>query len=59
MVPPDDISALTRAAQEMLADAEALARSSDAVRAHVEAHFDIEGEARALVALYRRLLDEE
>ncbi|GGH33315.1 mannosyltransferase [Cribrihabitans marinus] len=58
VVPPDDIPALTRAAQEMLADADALARASQAVRAHVEAHFDIEGEAQALVALYRRLLDE-
>lgn len=56
VVPPDDIPALAAATAEMLADRDSLARSGLAARAHVERNFDINGEAQALVALYRQLL---
>ncbi len=56
IVAPGDPGALAAAALEMLSDPESLARAGQAVRAHVEAHFDIEGEARTLVGLYRDLL---
>lgn len=56
VVPPGDIPALAAAAAEMLADRVSLARAGQAARAHVERNFDINGEAQALVALYRRLL---
>ncbi|GAB4540829.1 MAG: glycosyltransferase family 4 protein [Ruegeria sp.] len=56
VVPPGDIPALAAAASEMLADRDSLARAGQAARAHVERNFDINGEAQALVALYRRLL---
>ncbi len=56
VVPPGDIPALAGAAAEMLADRDSLARAGRAARAHVERNFDINGEAQALVALYRRLL---
>ncbi|TMV06939.1 glycosyltransferase family 4 protein [Ruegeria sediminis] len=57
VVPPDDIPALTEAAAEMLGDRDSLLRAGKAVRAHVERHFDIEAEAKALVEVYRALLD--
>ncbi len=56
IVPPGDPGALAQAAFELLSHPEALARSALAVRSHVQAHFDIEGEAKTLVALYRELL---
>ncbi|MGV6805850.1 MAG: glycosyltransferase family 4 protein [Ruegeria sp.] len=56
VVRPDDIPALAGAAAEMLADRDSLAQSGLAARAHVERNFDINGEAQALVALYRQLL---
>ncbi|EEX09131.1 lipopolysaccharide core biosynthesis mannosyltransferase LpsB [Ruegeria lacuscaerulensis ITI-1157] len=56
VVPPGDIPALAAAAAEMLAARDSLARAGQAARAHVERNFDINGEAQALVALYRRLL---
>ncbi|MEX0366789.1 MAG: glycosyltransferase family 4 protein [Ruegeria sp.] len=58
VVPLDDIPALTEAAAEMLRDRDSLAQSGSAARAHVEQHFDIEGEAKALVEVYHALLDQ-
>ncbi|KUJ73262.1 glycosyl transferase family 1 [Ruegeria marisrubri] len=57
VVPPGDVPALTAAAAAMLADRDSLSGAGVAARAHVERHFDIEGEARALVELYQGLLD--
>ncbi len=57
VVAPGDIPALADAAAEMLADRDSLAACGHAARAHVEANFDIDGEARSLVALYKQLLD--
>ncbi len=56
VVAPGDIPALAAAAAEMLADRDSLARAGQSARAHVERNFDINGEAQALVALYRQLL---
>jgi len=42
----------------MLSDRDSLARAGQAVRAHVEQNFDINGEAETLVALYKRLLSD-
>ncbi len=58
VVPPDDIPAMADAAAEMLNDRDSLARSGQAARAHVEQNLDINGEARTLVDLYERLLNE-
>ncbi|MGI9370613.1 MAG: glycosyltransferase family 4 protein [Ruegeria sp.] len=58
VVPPGDIPALADAAAEMLQDRDSLAQSGQAARTHVEQNFDINGEARTLVALYERLLTE-
>ncbi|SLN44377.1 glycosyltransferase family 4 protein [Ruegeria meonggei] len=56
VVEPGDIPALADAAADMLSDPDSLARSGNAVRAHVEQNFDINREAKTLVALYERLL---
>lgn len=58
IVTPGDIPALAEAAADMLSDRDSLARAGQAVRAHVEQNFDINGEAETLVALYQRLLSD-
>ncbi|MFD2738568.1 glycosyltransferase family 4 protein [Sulfitobacter aestuarii] len=59
LVPPDDIKALAGAVDAALSDAPRLARWRDRARDHVERNFSIATEAAALVALYRRLLNDE
>lgn len=56
LVPPANPAALAAALQGLLADPSRLAAMSQAARAHVAEHFAIEGEAAALIALYRKLL---
>lgn len=56
LVPPDDIAAMTRAADALLSDPDALTRMGDAARTHVLTHFRIEDEAKALIEIYRALL---
>ena len=56
VVEPGDIPALADAAADMLSDRDSLTRSGTAARSHVEQNFDINGEAKTLVALYERLL---
>lgn len=56
LIPPGDADALTEAVARWLDDPEARAEAGRAARAHVAARHGIEGEAQALVALYRRLL---
>lgn len=58
VVAPDDIPALADAAAEMLEDRDSLSQSGLAARAHVEQNFDINSEAKTLVALYERLLND-
>lgn len=56
LIPPGDATALTQALAHWLDDAPARAEAGRAAAAHVRANHAIEGEAEALVALYRRLL---
>lgn len=56
LIPPGDATAMQAAASEVLSDAAALHRMKDAARARALHSFSIEGEAAALVAIYRRLL---
>jgi len=56
LVPPDDTDALTEATRRWLAEPERLAQAGRDARAHVLANHRIEGEAEALVAIYRELL---
>ena len=56
LVAPDDIPAMTRAADSLLADRAALAALGRAARAQALSRFRIEDEAAALVAIYRDLL---
>ena len=56
LVPPDDGDALTEALRHWLDDDAVRVAASEAARAHVTAHHAIEGEARALVAIYHDLL---
>ncbi len=57
VVEPGDIQALVDAAGEMLNNRDSLRQSGKAARAHVEANFDINGEAQTLVTLYKQLLN--
>ncbi|MEM6939854.1 MAG: glycosyltransferase family 4 protein [Pseudomonadota bacterium] len=57
LVPPDDIEALGAAVAAALAPAGPLMDWRQAARPHVTAHFRIDREAEALIALYRRLLN--
>ncbi|WP_171208496.1 MULTISPECIES: glycosyltransferase family 4 protein [unclassified Ruegeria] len=58
IVEPGNISEMTNATAEMLENRDSLALSGQASRAHVEENFDINGEAKTLVALYQTLLGE-
>ncbi len=58
LIPPNDIPALAAAIEPFLDDTALRTRMAEAARPHVLENFRIEGEARALVALYRRLLAE-
>lgn len=57
LVKAGDVQALTDAAGDLLADPGRLRAMRDAARAHVAQNFTLQGEAEALVALYRGLLD--
>ncbi|AXC49285.1 glycosyltransferase family 1 protein [Paracoccus suum] len=56
LVPADDATALTAALQRWLDDPGARAEAGRAARGHVAANHGIEAEARAITAVYRRLL---
>ena len=56
LVAPDDLAALTEALRHWLDDDAARQAAGRAARAHVTANHAIEGEARALVAIYHDLL---
>ena len=56
LVPPDDAPALTAALERWLDDEAGRAAAGRAARAHVAARHAIEGEARAIAAVYERLL---
>lgn len=58
LVPRDDARALAAALDRWISDDAARCAAGTAARAHVEASHAIEGEARAIVAVYRRLLEE-
>ncbi|WP_171240399.1 glycosyltransferase family 4 protein [Ruegeria sp. HKCCA5491] len=58
IIPPGDIPAMVDASAQMLKNHDSLTQSGRAARAHVEQNFDINGEAKTLVALYERLLTE-
>lgn len=57
LVPAGDGAALAAALGDWLADPERLAVAGQRARAHVLEHHRIEGEAEALVAIYRAMLD--
>ena len=56
LVPPGDIAAMGEAAANLLDAAQMRRAQAAAARHHAEARFRIEGEAAALVAVYRQLL---
>ena len=56
LVARDDVDALTAALAQWLDDDDARAAAGQAARAHVARNHAIEGEARAIVDVYRRLL---
>jgi mannosyltransferase len=55
-VPPDDAAALTQALEAWVDNPARLAAGGLAARAHILANHQIEGEARALVSIYRDML---
>ncbi|MBB1497951.1 glycosyltransferase family 4 protein [Paracoccus sp. MC1862] len=57
LVPREDAEALAAALERWLSDDAGREAAGRAARAHVEANHAIEGEARAIVAVYRRLLE--
>lgn len=59
LVEPGDAEALTKACADMLENRDTLTEAGHAARRHVETHFAIENEARALVEVYQGLLDAE
>ena len=56
LVEPDDSAALASAAAKFLDDPRRLAAAKMAARSRAETDFRIEGEAVALVAIYREML---
>ena len=56
LVPRDDPDALTAALAHWLDDDAARQAAGSKARAHVQANHAIEGEARAIVEVYRKLL---
>ena len=57
LIPPGEVAPMATAVAALLDDEAERARQSAAARAHVERNFRIEGEATALNAVYRRLLE--
>ncbi|MEM7089500.1 MAG: glycosyltransferase family 4 protein [Pseudomonadota bacterium] len=57
LVAKDNAAALAEALNEMLSDPDRLTTAGHAARAHVEQDFRIDGEAKAIVRVYRSLLD--
>lgn len=57
LIPPDDISAMTKALGVVLGDPALLPRWSGAARDHVCRNFTLEREADTLIGIYRALLD--
>lgn len=57
LVPREDVGALAAALDRWLSDDPARQAAGRAARAHVEANHAIDGEARAIAEVYRRLLD--
>ncbi len=57
LVEKDNAPALAQALDQMLSDPAQLAAAGQTARAHVERNFRIEGEAEAIVEVYRSLLD--
>ena len=58
LVPPADAETLAATLEGLFTTPNRLAQMATAARAHVETHFAIDGEARALNRLYRRLLGQ-
>ena len=58
LVPREDVDALATALDRWLSDDAGREAAGRAARAHVEENHAIESEARAIVAVYRRLLDQ-
>lgn len=56
LVPPDNADALTAALARWLDDAPGREAAGRAARAHVEANHSIEGEAEAIIRVYREML---
>ena len=59
VIPADDLEAMIAASEPYLADPEFTARQGANGRAHIEAHFRLDGEAGKLVDIYRELLGDE
>ena len=57
LIPREDVDALAAALDRWLSDDAGRAAAGRAARAHVEENHAIESEARAIVAVYRRLLE--
>lgn len=58
LIPPQDTQAMAQGIVRYLEDTALRATQGAAARAHVAAHFRITQEAEALMAIYRRLLDQ-
>ena len=58
LVPREDVDALATALDRWLSDDAGREAAGRAARAHVEENHAIESEARTIVAVYRRLLDQ-
>jgi mannosyltransferase len=56
LIPSDDLDALVTALAHLVDDGHLRTRMGQAARAHVVARHPIEGEAEALIAIYRELL---
>ncbi|MEX0328299.1 MAG: glycosyltransferase family 4 protein [Ruegeria sp.] len=57
LIERDDAAALADALRDMLSDPDKLKAAGRAARTHVEQNFRIESEAKAIVGVYRALLD--